>query len=164
MKLIIKTVIFVLSMYTLFSQAPCYPCPDAFPQPITYTVNQINCGLCTYTVYFEEGCPGTFIIKEIRASSSNPPCCLGTAINDPIVSGYILDEAANQIVQQNGGTATIYTPSRCWQWEGYLGPDPLHNAVLVPCSNVVSCCVYEYSGGVLENRAIFGIENCRANS
>lgn len=90
----------VLNVINLQSQEPCYPCSEASQQTITYTVNQVNCGLCTYTVYCEEGCPVTFILREIRASSSNPPCCQGTAINDPIVSGYLLDEAANQIAQQ----------------------------------------------------------------
>lgn len=77
------------------------------------------------------------IIREIQASSSNPPCCQGTAINDPIVSGYILDKAADTIAQQNGGTAIIYTPSRCWKWDGIVGPNGINAAVLKPCNIIV---------------------------
>lgn len=150
----------VLNIINLQSQEPCYVFPEASQQTITYTVNQVNCGLCTYTVYFEEGCPGTFIIREIRASSSNLPCCQGTAINNPIVSGYILDEAANRIAQQNGGTATIYTPSICWKWEGYLGPDPLHNAVLEPCIDAIDWCKYTDNDGVLTSLEAFGEVDC----
>jgi len=93
--------------------------------------------------------------------NSHSSCCSGTAINDPIVSGYILDDAANQIAQQNGGTAIIYTPSICWKWEGNLGPDPLHNAVLIPCGTTVSCCIYYYNNGVLTRRDVVGTLECR---
>jgi len=157
---LIISLVTILNFLNLHSQDSCYTCPPSQTDSISYTVNQPNCGICTYTVYYEEGCPGTFIIREIRASSSNPPCCQGTAINDPIVSGYILDEAANQIAQQNGGTAIIYTPSRCWQWYGHLGPGPLHQAVLIPCGTAISCCKFTYNNGVLKKREAFGEEDC----
>ena len=151
----------IISSTVAYSQSPCYPCPPSNSEmSITYTVSQINCGSCTYTVFYEEGCPGTFLIKRIVADNSNPTCCQGTAINDPMVSGYILDEAANQIAQQVGGTITIYTPSKCWQWAGFLGPGPLHNAVLIPCGTAISCCIFHYQDGVLISREAIGEVDC----
>ena len=54
----------------------------------------------------------------------------------------------------------IYTPSRCWKWEGNLGPDPLHNAVLKPCIDAISCCKFTYNNGVLTSTEAFGEVVC----
>ena len=110
----------LFSSITTYSQ--CLDCQTYTPKtPITYSVNQLNCGQCTYTVYYSECAtqPGSFLIDKIQASPSNLPCCQGTAVNNPIVSGMILDEGANQIAQANGGTVTIYTPSRLLAMDRY---------------------------------------------
>lgn len=155
-------VIFFVNIILIYGQ--CLDCAIyGQTQEITYTVNQINCGICAYTVKYREcqSDPGKFMIDSIKALNNNPPCCQGTAINDPMVSGYILDEAANQIAQQVGGTITIYTPSKCWQWAGFLGPGPLHNAVLIPCGTAISCCIFHYQDGVLISREFQGNQECR---
>ena len=160
--ILISTIILLVSSTIVYSQPHCYPCPIGNPEMnITYTVSQINCGSCTYTVFYEEGCPGIFLIKRIVADNSNPPCCQGTAINDPIVSGYILDAAADTIAAGTIDSIWIYTPSRCWQWEGFLGPGPLHSAVLEPCGTAESCCRYTYFNGVFVRRESFGVQECR---
>ena len=119
--------------------------------PITYQVNQVGCGTCTYTVNYsvcyQDGV-SFFLINSIAADITNPPCCFGTAQNDPIISGYILEEAARLISLTGTGSPnnrySIYTPSRCWRWEGLLGPYPIHDAVFVPCGDGISCCRFDY--------------------
>lgn len=81
-------VIFMLNIILIYGQ--CLNCTIyGQTNEIQYTVNQINCGICQYKVKYREcqSDPGKFIIDSIMAFNSNPPCCLGTAINDPIVSG-----------------------------------------------------------------------------
>ena len=139
---------------------------------ITYSVNQPNCGACTYTVnYGKCFISGTsvFLINSISADPNNPTCCQGTAVNDPIVSGYILDEAARLISLTGTGSPDnkykIYTPSRCWEWEGMLGPEGIHTAVLVTCGENQSCCIYTYE--VINGYADLidiearGVQDCR---
>jgi hypothetical protein len=118
---------------------------------ITYSVNHPNCGECVYTVNYKSclvNGVSTFLINSISADPNNPTCCQGTAVNDPIVSGYILDEAARLISLTGTGAPdnqyNVYTPSRCWAWEGMLGPEGIHTAVLVPCGTNQSCCIYTY--------------------
>jgi hypothetical protein len=161
-KLILLLLFSLINIFYSYSQ--CLDCQYfEIKEPITYQVNQPNCGTCSYTVFYRacNSIQGSFLIDSIRASSSNPSCCQGTAINDPIVSGFILDKAADTIAQQNGGIVIIYTSSRCWKWEGQLGPGPLHQAVLVPCGTAVSCCIYYYNNGVLTRRDVVGTLECR---
>ncbi len=124
--------------------------------PITYSVFHARCNLtCTYTVFYSEciiNNVSIFLIDSIQADGNNDPCCQGTATNDPMVAGYILDEAGRLISLTGIGSDTInvYTPSRCWKWEGTLGPFGIHDAVLVPCDNGISCCriIYVIEAGV----------------
>lgn len=157
--LFLSIILALFSSVSSFSQ--CLDCQDYSPElQITYSVNQLNCGTCTYTVFYKE-CqtqPGKFLISKIEASPSNLPCCQGTAVNNPIVSGMILDEAANQIA--NEATVTIYTPSRCWQWIGTVGPDGIHHAVMEPCGSAISCCIYTYENGVLISLQAIGEVGC----
>ncbi len=152
--------IIVLSSTSLFSQ--CYECTgQETTNTITYSVPQVGCGQCEYTVTYKQcSTSSSILIESIESSASNPVCCQGTAINDPMVSGYILDEAANQIALVVGGTLTIYTPSKCWKWEGHLGPNGIHTAVLVTCSFNISCCVYVYENGNLTSHTTKGAEVC----
>ncbi len=143
--LILSLPLILLPISASHSNENCFPtgCEKILKTPITYSVVQPTCGTCFYDVYYSEciiNGNSIFIIDSIHAKSTNPPCCQGTATNDPIVSGFILQEAARLI--NPGG---VYTPSRCWKWFGILGPHGVHNAVFVPCDYDISCC-YFYSG------------------
>ncbi|GEM_PF-2632959 len=149
--------IFLISISESYSQGQCFDevCNGGditTGLTITYSVNQPYCGSCTYTAFYRE-CKnnGTsiFIIDSIEADAGNAECCFGTAQNDPILSGFILTTAAELISLTGTGSPnnqySIFTPSRCWMWEGPLGPYPLHKAVFVPCGTILtSCCRYDY--------------------
>ncbi len=165
-KLFISLLIVILiSQADLKSQ--CFPegCFLTRAASKEYTVDHKRCGNCTYTVFFRECIQNgnsVILIDSIVASPSNPECCQGTAINDPIVSGYILEEAAKQAAESGVGiTRSVYTPSKCYKWVGTLGPVPIHRAVLVPCDIGISCCEFTYnSSGQLIERNSYGSNYC----
>ncbi len=151
-KVVLFLALITISTLTAFSQPGCFPddCDNVAQAPITYSVFHPSCNLtCTYTVFYSECIienVSTFLIDSVAASPYNDPCCQGTATNDPMVAGYILDEAGRLISLTGIGSDTInvYTPSRCWKWEGTLGPSGIHNAVLVTCDHGISCCIMIY--------------------
>jgi hypothetical protein len=86
-KLILLLLFSLINIFYSYSQ--CLDCQNfEIKEPITYQVNQPNCGTCSYTVFYRAciSIPGSFLIDSIRADYNNPSCCQGTAINDPMVS------------------------------------------------------------------------------
>lgn len=130
---------------------------------ITYTVTQVGCGAtCEYTVNYSECTTGGVTvhrIDNIEATSTNPSCCQATATNDPIVSGYILEEAA-RLISLTGTSGRVYLPSKCWKWVGTVGPSGIHDAVLESCPTD-SCCEFIYNGGVLQQVNSSGFPSCQ---
>jgi hypothetical protein len=149
--LILSLSLILLSISVSYSNHPdCFPdCDKISRPPITYSVDHFDCGTCFYDVYYQEciiNGISTFLIDSVLAHNTNLECCQGTATNNPVVSGYILDEAGLQISLTGVGadSFSVYTPSRCWKWEGTLGPYGIHNAVLVYCDEDFSCCELRY--------------------
>ena len=119
---------------------------------ITYSLFQEGCGLCNYiagyTICTINGETTLFRIDSIRADNNNPQCCIATAATDPAIQQKIIQQAAIQLSLQGyvnpNDQYSVYTSSRCWQWDGIVGPEGWHNAVFRPCADVNSCCRYDY--------------------
>lgn len=168
--LLLSLSLILLSISASYSNEDCFPdCEKVSKTPITYSVVQPTCGVCSYKVFYSEciiSGKSVFLIDSIQAITSNPTCCQGTAVNDPIVSGFILIEAGRVISLTGVGSSpfSVFTPSRCWKWVGTLGPSGTHNAVFLPCDVDESCCEFTYSvsGGVSTFRGWVhhGPENC----
>ncbi len=156
-KVVLILVLIAISTLTTYAQTNCFPgCGDGEHLSLDFYYFHPRCNLeCRYTVFFTQCVienEATFLVDSIRAYPDNDPCCQGTATNDPMITGYILESAA-RIVSAHGygdDTVSVYTPSRCWKWVGTLGPFGIHDAVLVPCSTGISCCriTYVIEGGV----------------
>lgn len=169
-KFIIMSLYFIfLFNIKVFSDCPpldsCIkvPLPDIF-----YSVPQPGClSLCAYMVHYYQCLPsGAFVIDSIVADTNNHPCCEGSATNSPIISYDILREAAKMISQTAGsGSFSIFLPDKCWKWEGTLGPHGIHNAVLVPCDEGISCCefIFDVIDGVatLRHSQSWGVNTCK---
>jgi len=147
---ILAVSLFFIFNINVFSE--CFPdCAKVAKPPIVYSVVQPYChATCFYTVYYSEciiNGKSYFLIDSIGGHSTNHPCCQGTAVNDPIVSGFILTEAGRLISLTGIGSSpfSVFTPSKCRKWVGTLGPVPVHNAVLVPCDFGISCCEFIYT-------------------
>jgi hypothetical protein len=138
----------LLASADLFSQIDeCWQDSCSSPLYSTSFCHYNQCGgsvLCCYTAKYRV-CQGHAIIESVESYSSNDPCCIAAAINSPMVSGWLLDEAAQQIAKDLGnGIHNIYKPSRCWTWNIISGGPQGYIDVLEPCSDGLSCCIFTY--------------------
>jgi len=157
---VLSLALILVSVFTLYcEEKPVCPFCATYTGPfsISFSVAQTGCGTCNYEVVYKMCIvESVILIDYISADATNAPCCFGTAANDPIVSGFILD-AAGQAIRNNHQSLDIYTPSNCWRWKGTLGPGGIHSAVLLKCEDEVdNCCIFKGTAFVL----VEGSEDC----